>query len=460
MVISGRSESKLYTDRPGYKNASMLPEKSRPSSDTQVQLPPTTPAKSFVMIAISFAVLLACLPYLTQATNDYNRSQIYEFPLKSTNVLTTVPPPSVFNYTSIFLPESVSLAAAKTAPFHVYHPDFHTIIGPTPRLTVVWSNDEYAAAHEAPVYHKPSNALFFAANAGAPLGRSGLNQSNVVWRMDIGEAASLVANATLTAEGDYVGGNVTLEAVPNTDNQLENVNGATNYRGQLVFMTEGRGDSLPSGITVVNPVKPYNATVILNNFFGRQFSSLNDVGYHRKSGDLFFTDPTYGFTQDFRPSPGFPNQVYRFNEDSGLVSIVADGFSMPNGICFSPDQRTAYIADTGLVMKDRNPTRPATIYAFDVSEDGVFCNRRTFAFGKLIPGHVVPDGVHVDAEGNLWIGDGVAVYNPRGALLGKIFLGTGAANFIWGGDGKVFIMAETKVYLAEISAKGDPIWND
>lgn len=84
----------------------------------------------------------------------------------------------------------------------------------------------------------------------------------------------------------------------------------------------------------------------------------------------------------------------------GLVSIVADGFAMPNGICFSPDDQTAYVADTGLVMKDRDPTRPATMYvsrssvfemtlmpsfpsyAFDVSDDGIFSNRRTFAFGE------------------------------------------------------------------------------
>ncbi|KAJ9118373.1 hypothetical protein QFC24_006202 [Naganishia onofrii] len=291
-VRKGRKQTKQQLT--GYKHAFMSQGKRRHLSNFRIQPPPTSSTQSLVMVAISLAVLLACLPYFTQATNG-NGSQIYEFPLKATNVLATVPPSSVFNYTSIFLPESVSLAAAKTTPFHVYHPDFHAIVGPNPRLTVVWSNDEYAAAHEAPVYHQRSNALFFAANAGAPLGRSGLDQSNVVWRMDIGEATSLVANAKLNAEGDYVGGNVTLEAVPNTDHQLENVNGGTNYRGQLVFMTEGRGDSFPSGITVVNPVKPYNATVILNNFFGRQFSSLNDVAYHRKSGDLFFTDPTYGF---------------------------------------------------------------------------------------------------------------------------------------------------------------------
>lgn len=93
-------------------------------------------------------------------------------------------------------------------------------------------------------------------------------------------------------------------------------------------------------------------------------------------------------TQDFRPTPGLPNQIYRFNESSGmssplylippltsfvpgLVSIVADGFSMPNGICFSPDDRTAYVADTGLVMKDRDPTRPATMYVFPFSTTGV-----------------------------------------------------------------------------------------
>ncbi|KAI5448822.1 hypothetical protein NCC49_006343 [Naganishia albida] len=407
---------------------------------------------------ISLGFLLAALPYLAAANNNAG-SQIYEFPLKSTNVLPTVPPPSVFNYSSTFLPPSVNLSTAKTTPFHVYHPDFHTIIGPSPRLSVVWSNPEYAAAHEAPVYHADTGAVFFAANAGAPLGRSGKDRSNVVWRLSVDEAVKIAGNAVLDAEGDYVGGNVTLVEVPNAGNVLENVNGGANYRGQLVFMTEGRGDDIPSGITVTNPNAPYNSTVILNNFFGRQFNSLNDVAIHRPTGDLFFTDVTYGFTQDFRPSPGLPNQVYRYNESSGLVSIVADGFSMPNGICFSPDSRTAYVADTGLVMKDRNPTRPATIYAFDVDERGTFCNRRTFAFVDS----VVPDGIHVDSNGNLYagVGDGVAVYNPHGTLLGKIFTGPpGSANFIWADDGRMFILAETKVYLAEIAAVGNDVWRN
>jgi sugar lactone lactonase YvrE len=73
-------------------------------------------------------------------------------------------------------------------------------------------------------------------------------------------------------------------------------------------------------------------TVILNNYFGRQFNSLNDVAIHPRNKEMYFTDVTYGFLQDFRPAPVLPNQVYRFNPKTGLVSVVADGFDKPNGM--------------------------------------------------------------------------------------------------------------------------------
>ena len=71
--------------------------------------------------------------------------------------------------------------------------------------------------------------------------------------------------------------------------------------------------------------------VILNNYFGRQFSSLNDVAIHPRNKEMYFTDVTYGYLQDFRPAPILPNQVYRFNYNTGLVGVVADGFDKPNG---------------------------------------------------------------------------------------------------------------------------------
>lgn len=68
-------------------------------------------------------------------------------------------------------------------------------------------------------------------------------------------------------------------------------NGGTGlYKGNLLLVTSGRGD-LPPSIVLVNPKPPYNDTVILDNFFGRQFNSLNDVKVH-PSGNIFFTDTT------------------------------------------------------------------------------------------------------------------------------------------------------------------------
>lgn len=108
--------------------------------------------------------------------------------------------------------------------------------------------------------------------------------------------------------------------------------GATNYRGQLIFTGEGQGADIPPALYVMNPEEPHNTTILLNNFFGRQFNSLNDVSINPRNGEIYFTDVTYGFLQDFRPAPGFPNQVYRFNPDTGVVTVVADGFVNPNGM--------------------------------------------------------------------------------------------------------------------------------
>lgn len=60
--------------------------------------------------------------------------------------------------------------------------------------------------------------------------------------------------------------------------------------GSLLLVNSGRG-LLPPSITLANPEPPYNATVLLDNYFGRQFNSLNDVKIHPKSKAIFFTDP-------------------------------------------------------------------------------------------------------------------------------------------------------------------------
>lgn len=102
----------------------------------------------------------------------------------------------------------------------------------------------------------------------------------------------------------------------------------------------------PSALYAVNPRPPYNSTVLVNNFFGRQFNSLNDVAVNPWNKNIYFTDVTYGYLQNFRPEPVLPNMVYRLDPTTMAVTVVADGFRLCNGITFSPDGRYAYITDT------------------------------------------------------------------------------------------------------------------
>lgn len=97
----------------------------------------------------------------------------------------------------------------------------------------------------------------------------------------------------------------------------------------------------------MNPKPPYNTTgksashpplkttliqpVLLNNFFGRQFNSLNDLAINPRNFEIYFTDPSYGLSNNFRPAVGMQTQVWRYNDETGAVQVAADGFIMPNG---------------------------------------------------------------------------------------------------------------------------------
>jgi len=234
-------------------------------------------------------------------------------------------------------------------------------------------------------------------------------------------------------------------------------NGGTGpYYSNLLFVNSGRG-ALPPTVTLVNPLPPYNATVLLDNFFGRQYNSINDVKIHPKRGTIFFTDPDYGHLLGYRPAPILPNQVYRFDPSTGGVRVVASDFQKPNGIAFSPDGATAYVSDTGAASA--NPpieTAPATIYAFDFDPDTEeFKNRRVFAYADT----GIPDGIQLDSKGNVYsgCGDGVEVWNKRGTLLGKFFIGSTTAQVKFAGDGRLVILAEHSIFVARIAAKSVPL---
>ncbi|WWC68086.1 uncharacterized protein I206_102005 [Kwoniella pini CBS 10737] len=364
-------------------------------------------------------------------------------------VLDSVPSPTEHNFTTLFYPPGTSAESLKEKPFLIYDDAFYDIIGTNPTLTLVADGGSNPLFHEATVWYPPTDEVFFVQNAGAPAAGTGLDKSAIIQKISLSQAANIASQGNGTGFVDVI--------TVNTTSEVTNPNGATNFRGKIVFTGEGQGDNVPPALYWVDPNEPYNTTVILNNYYGRQFSSLNDVAVNPRNKQLYFTDVTYGYLQDFRPAPVLPNQVYKFNVDTGALGVVADGFNLPNGLTFSPDGQFAYVADTGANAGfwGFNYTKPATLYRFNVNDDGTFGNRQTFAY--IDAG--VPDGVHCDNKGNVYagVGDGIHVWDPTGLLLGKIWLGETSANFQFAGKGRLVICAETKLYYVTLEAEGADI---
>ncbi|UKZ49099.1 hypothetical protein TrVGV298_003338 [Trichoderma virens] len=363
--------------------------------------------------------------------------------------MAVVPPENIANVTSKFIPPGSTMESLKERPFHVYHPDFIHILGSNPTLTLIADSGTDPLFHEAVVWYPPTDEVFFAQSAGPLAAGTGLTKSSLILKVSLNEAMAV------SSERNAVG-KVQVHVVP-TEPLVVNPNGGTNYKGTILFTGEGMGPDVAPALFAVNPVPPYNSTILVNNYFGRQFNSLNDVAVNFKNKHIYFTDTVYGYLQDFRPRPGLPNQVYRLNPDTRAVTVVADEFVNCNGITFSPEGRYAYITDTGAgkAFRGYDNAGPSTIYRYTVARDGTFKHRTVFAY----PGVGIVDGIHCDSKGNVYAGcgDGVHVWNPSGTLLGKIFLGETSANFQFAGDGRMIIGAETHLYYATLAGKGAPI---
>ncbi|KAI0387764.1 calcium-dependent phosphotriesterase [Hypomontagnella monticulosa] len=409
------------------------------------------------MVPISLALAVVAAGVIAQAygsssTSNYERVPRRDVPeqaqvidWKSFNVLPSVLPPTVMNTTTFFIPPGLDLDSMKEKPFHIYDDEFYDVIGENPTLTLIANTGTDPMFHEAAVWYPPTDEMFFVQNAGAAAAGTGLNKSNVILKIALSEAMA-VSNMR-DANGSVNVQTINAPAILNS-------NGATNFNGNIVFAAEGQGDNKTSQLVVMNPREPYNTSILINNYFGRQFSSLNDIAVNPRNKEVYFTDSLYGFLQDFRPWPGMRPQVWRYNDKTGAIAAVTDEFKIPNGITFSPDGSYAYVTDTGAFsgIWGWNFTNPTTIYRYDVKEDGSFENRKLFAYTDS----GLPDGVHCDSNGNVYsgCGDGVQVWNPSGKLIGKIFIGGTSANFQFAGDGRMVILGETNLYYATLGASG------
>lgn len=187
---------------------------------------------------------------------------------------------------------------------------------------------------------------------------------------------------------------------------------------------------------------------LVDNYEGKRLNSPNDAVF-KSNGDLYFTDPPYGLPkrwEDPLRELDFCG-VYRLSKD-GKLTLLTKEMTRPNGIAFSPDEKTLYVA--------QSDPKAALWKAFPVKEDGTLGDSRvlydaTSLVGKL-PG--LPDGLKVDQQGNLWATGpgGVHIFSPDGTALGRIDTGEATANCGWGGDGSVlYITAD--MYLCRIQTK-------
>lgn len=352
------------------------------------------------------------------------------------------------NYTKWRNSSAIGFNPTNTVPpfIQVFDRSFLDVTGPSATIRKIASNTGFAFAHEAPIYVQDLNLIFFASNGGGALGYSGWYNNSVVGMINMTEVDIALASTT----GDV---NIQVQTLNLSDN-VQMVNGGTGpYKGDLLFVTSGRA-LLPPSVVRVNPSPPYNTTVILDNFLGRQFNSLNDIKLLPGTDIMFFTDPTYGWMNGFRPEPMLPSQVYRFDPSTGQVRVVADQFVHPNGIAFAPNGKTAFITDTGIFggFLGTNQTFPATIYQFDVDPTTQsFTNRRVFAY--IDSG--APDGIQLDSKGNVYsgCGDGINVWNSEGMLIGKFYTNSTTAELIFTKSGLV-ILEETAMYVTNIQAHG------
>ena len=185
---------------------------------------------------------------------------------------------------------------------------------------------------------------------------------------------------------------------------------------------------------IVRVEKDGRWTTLVDRYRGKRLSSPNDAVF-KSNGDLYFTDPPYGLEGDQRKSLGELGfcGVYRLATDATLT-LLTDQMTRPNGIAFSPDEKTLYVA--------QSDPEDAVWMAFDVKPDGTIARGRVFfdASAWLKQGlKGLPDGMTVDRSGNLFATGpgGVNVFAPDGTFLGRINTGVATANCCFGEDGSV-----------------------
>jgi gluconolactonase len=241
-----------------------------------------------------------------------------------------------------------------------------------------------------------------------------------------------------------------------------NSNGNTfDFRGRQISCEHGNR-------RVVRYENNGKISVLADGWQGKRLNAPNDAVVHPDDGAIWFTDPGYGSLMNYEGNKGpleIKEAVYRIDSRTGKMTKMTDDIFKPNGLCFSPDYKKLYIADTGASHYDE---AKEIIKVWDVVDGKKLANGRLFTSmelelnGKKVAGFA--DGIRADVDGNIWASagwvgegyDGVHIFAPDGDRIGQILLPEICSNVCFGGTkrNRLFMTGSTSLYAVYVETQG------